>query len=98
MSFKDLELGSTYNSSRNDLIEDFYIPVLSEAKSYDRVTGYFDSDSFRRKQHNESNGDTLFKIIKNHQFTTNQNVIKNKIKHIIAGISKKATRKINRKK
>lgn len=45
MSFKDLELGSTYNSSRNDLIEDFYIPVLSEAKSYDRVTGYFDSDS-----------------------------------------------------
>lgn len=45
MSFKDLKLGSTYNSSRNDLIKDFYIPVLSEAKSYDRVTGYFDSAS-----------------------------------------------------
>ena len=45
MSFKDLNLGSTYNSSRDDLIEDFYIPVLSEAKSYDRVTGYFDSAS-----------------------------------------------------
>ena len=45
MSFKDLNLGSTYNSSRNNLVEDFYIPVLSEAKSYDRVTGYFDSAS-----------------------------------------------------
>ncbi len=45
MSFKDLKLYSTYNSSKNDLINEFYIPVLSEAKNYDRVTGYFDSSS-----------------------------------------------------
>lgn len=45
MSFKDLNLSSTYNSSKNDLIKEFYIPVLSEATSYDRVTGYFDSTS-----------------------------------------------------
>lgn len=45
MSFKDLDLRSTYNSSRNDLIEEFYNPVLSEAVTYDRVTGFFNSYS-----------------------------------------------------
>lgn len=45
MSFKDLKLLSTYNSSRNDPVEDFYVPVLREAETYDRVVGYFNSYS-----------------------------------------------------
>lgn len=45
MSFKDLSLESSYNSSRNNLVEEFYNPVLSEAVSYDRVTGFFNSQS-----------------------------------------------------
>lgn len=45
MSFKDLTLRSTYNSARNDPVEDFYVPVLKEAVTYDRVVGYFNSHS-----------------------------------------------------
>lgn len=45
MSFKDLDLLPTYNSSKNNLVKDFYNPVLSEAIKYDRVTGYFSSNS-----------------------------------------------------
>ena len=45
MTFKDLTLRSTYNSARNDPVEDFYVPVLKEAETYDRVVGYFNSYS-----------------------------------------------------
>ena len=48
MSFKDLEnIKSSYNSVRmdEDLVNDFYIPVLSHAKKYDRISGYFTSTS-----------------------------------------------------
>ncbi|MCI6775406.1 DEAD/DEAH box helicase family protein [Methanobrevibacter boviskoreani] len=45
MSFKDLDLKSTYNSINDDLVDDFYNKVLSEAIEYDRVTGYFNSES-----------------------------------------------------
>ena len=45
MSFRDLDLQSSYNSARNDPVEDFYIPVLKEAKTYDRIVGYFNSYS-----------------------------------------------------
>ena len=36
---------STYNSSRNDPVEDFYVPVLKKPVTYDRVVGYFNSYS-----------------------------------------------------
>ena len=45
MSFKDLELQRSYNSARNDPVKEFYVPVLKEAKTYDRVVGYFNSYS-----------------------------------------------------
>lgn len=45
MSFKDLRLGTSYNSARDDTINEFYIPVLKEAITYDRTVGYFDSYS-----------------------------------------------------
>ena len=45
MSFKDLDLLPSYKSSKNNLIKDFYDPVLSESVTYNRVTGYFSSNS-----------------------------------------------------
>ena len=45
MSFQDLHLRSSYNSSRNDPVNEFYVPVLKEAKTYDRIVGYFNSYS-----------------------------------------------------
>ena len=45
MSFKDLNLKSSYSSIRDNLIEDFYNKILSEAIEYNRVTGYFNSKS-----------------------------------------------------
>lgn len=47
MSFKDLDpiLQSSYNSLYDDVVRNFYVPVLKEAKRYDRVSGYFDSSS-----------------------------------------------------
>ena len=47
MSFKELDplIKPTYNSLKEDIVKNFYIPVLSEAKRYDRITGYFDSSS-----------------------------------------------------
>lgn len=45
MSLKDLNLQSTYETedSKEHLLEDFYIPVLNEAKKYYRIAGFFSS-------------------------------------------------------
>lgn len=45
MSFRDLVLYPVYNSAHNDPIREFYVPVLKEAETYDRVVGYFNSYS-----------------------------------------------------
>lgn len=45
MSFKDLDLLPTYTSVKDNLVDDFYTPVLAEAVKYDRVTGFFNSHS-----------------------------------------------------
>ena len=45
MSFKDLDLNHSYKSSKNNLIKEFYNPVLSEAVDYNRTTGFFNSHS-----------------------------------------------------
>ncbi len=45
MSFKDLQLKRGYRSTKDDILNDFYIPVLTEAVSYDRIAGYFSSAS-----------------------------------------------------
>ena len=39
----DLKIG--YNTDVDDIINDFYIPVLSSSKSYKRIVGYFNSGS-----------------------------------------------------
>jgi len=45
MGLRFLELKKGYNSSEDDILTDFYIPVLEQSVSYDRITGYFSSRS-----------------------------------------------------
>jgi superfamily II DNA or RNA helicase len=45
MSFKDIEIKSSYETGIDDLVEDFYIPVLCDAVRYDRIAGFFSSSS-----------------------------------------------------
>ena len=33
-----------YRSTEEDVVEDFYVPVLSESVQYDRAVGYFSSN------------------------------------------------------
>ena len=43
MNLRDLNLSDTYRSSSHDLLNDFYIPALTAASSYDRAVGFFSS-------------------------------------------------------
>jgi superfamily II DNA or RNA helicase len=43
MSFRELLLKGEYSSFEEDLLDDFYIPVLSCAVAYDRLSGFFSS-------------------------------------------------------
>lgn len=45
MNFRDIQLKYSYESEKDDLIWDFYIPMLSYAKRYDRISGFFSSTS-----------------------------------------------------
>lgn len=45
LSFIDINLKASYESGIDDLIRDFYLPVLSQAISYDRIAGFFSSSS-----------------------------------------------------
>lgn len=44
-SLKDINLESVYSSEDSDILKVFYIPVLSVSKDYNRITGFFSSDS-----------------------------------------------------
>ena len=43
--FSEIPLKVSYDSGMDDVLEDFYIPVLSKANQYDRITGFFSSAS-----------------------------------------------------
>ena len=45
MSFKDLDLHDDYDSETDDILNNFYIPILSNSKEYYRMAGYFNSRS-----------------------------------------------------
>ena len=47
MTFRKLNLKIAYESSIDDVLEEFFIPILREAKSYKRVSAYYSSDSIR---------------------------------------------------
>lgn len=46
MSLKNLNIKISYNSDKDDILNDFYIPALSESVSYKRIGGFFSSSSF----------------------------------------------------
>ena len=43
LTLQDLSLKSSYESKTDELVQDFYIPALSCAVSYDRIAGFFSS-------------------------------------------------------
>lgn len=45
MSFKDLDIKPCYESGVDDIIADYYVPVLGAAMQYDRIAGFFSSTS-----------------------------------------------------
>jgi uncharacterized circularly permuted ATP-grasp superfamily protein len=47
MSFEDLGLKRSYDSYTSNLVEEFFNPVLSEAKVYMRAAAFFSSSSFK---------------------------------------------------
>lgn len=44
-NFRKLELKSSYETGEDDLLEEFYAPILKCAASYDRIAGFFSSSS-----------------------------------------------------
>ena len=45
MPFADVHLKPEYTTGTDNFIKDFFIPVLKEARSYDRAVGYFSSSA-----------------------------------------------------
>lgn len=45
MSLRSINIKFSYETGEDDLLNDFYIPVLSNAKQYDRIAGFFSSSS-----------------------------------------------------
>jgi len=45
MSLKDLDLKNTYDSDFDNILNDFYIPALSNSIKYKRLAGFFSSSS-----------------------------------------------------
>jgi hypothetical protein len=45
MGLEKLNLKGLYDSDADDLLLDFYIPVLKESIDYKRIAGYFSSNS-----------------------------------------------------
>ena len=43
MSFKNIEIKNEYRSLEDNVVQDFYIPLLGEAVSYKRAVGFFSS-------------------------------------------------------
>lgn len=45
MSFKDTPLKNEYRSLIDNVVQDFYLPLLHDAVSYKRAVGFFSSSS-----------------------------------------------------
>ena len=45
MEYKDLSIRAAYETGEDDLVMDFFVPMLSNAKRYDRIAGFFSSTS-----------------------------------------------------
>ena len=43
MSFKNINIKGEYDSDEDDVVSEFYIPILSKATTYYRRSGFFSS-------------------------------------------------------
>ena len=43
MSLKNLEIKESWLGRKDNIVEDFFVPTLKEAKEYRRITGFFHS-------------------------------------------------------
>lgn len=48
MTLKELKLKKAYDSDRDNLLRDFYIPALSESVKYKRLAGFFSSSALAK--------------------------------------------------
>ena len=55
MSLLDVSLKKEYRSPRDNIVTDFYIPLLKEAKLYKRSVGFFSSSSLLEISYGISN-------------------------------------------
>ena len=85
MTFIDLNLNATYDSDEDDILKEFYIPVLSNARRYDRLAGYFSSASLATSAKGMAqfirNGGTM-------RLVTSMQISKDDHQAIITGITK----------
>lgn len=44
---RDINIETEYRSSENDIINEFYIPMLKESINYKRAVGFFSSSSLK---------------------------------------------------
>ena len=54
ISLRDVPLLREYRSYKNNIVKEFYIPVLREATKYQRAVGYFTSDALVEKAKSKS--------------------------------------------
>lgn len=45
ISFRDIDIAYSYETGKDDPVNEFYVPLLAEAKTYDRIAGFFTSAS-----------------------------------------------------
>lgn len=45
MSFKDINISYSYETGKDDPVNEFYVPLLAQSVSYDRIAGFFSSSS-----------------------------------------------------
>ena len=44
-SFEELDIKIDYDSDEDDILHDFFIPLLANSKKYKRLAGFFSSSS-----------------------------------------------------
>jgi len=45
MTLKELNLKKSYDSDRDDILNEFYVPALASSISYERLAGFFSSST-----------------------------------------------------
>ena len=45
ITFRDIDIAYSYETGRDDPVNEFYVPLLAEAVTYDRIAGFFTSAS-----------------------------------------------------